>query len=94
MRLPWWRGLARRLWLFLVSGNRPLEQDLIPLLPRGKGVRRMLARALWNERRERGAYIVRRYSRDPVVDRRERRLAYDEDLVARQRAPLQWRVRS
>lgn len=38
-------------------------------------LRVLIARAIRNERRERGAMIVRRYSRDPVVDRRERKLA-------------------
>ena len=58
-----------------------LSKDWEPILPQGvlnlksPTLRVLIARAIRNERRERGAMIVRRYSRDPVVDRRERKLA-------------------
>lgn len=64
-------SLARRVLAFLV---RPMEDDIIPL-EHGRPVRRMIARAIWADRREnRGVRIVRKYSRDLVVEYRERRL--------------------
>lgn len=66
----------RLVWLFLTTPHQPLDGYIISLLPRGKGVRRMIARGIWAERHERrGARIVPRYSYDPVVERRERRVA-------------------
>lgn len=81
-------GLLRRLVFVLLFGPRLLEPDVIDLTRRpkhvkgaprpvepGRAVRQLLARAIRAERHEiRGARIVRQY-RDPVVDRRERRVA-------------------
>lgn len=82
-------SLVRRVWLFATNPSRPIEADVLPLLPRGRGVRKMLARAIRAERREvRGARIVRRH-RDPVVDRRERKV----ELMQQRRAVLVWPAR-
>lgn len=41
---------------------RRLDPSTVDVWTRGSDTRRSLARAIRNERRERGAYIVRRYT--------------------------------
>lgn len=41
-------------------------------LRKGSPTRTLIAQGIRAERRERGARIVRRFSRDPIVERRER----------------------
>jgi hypothetical protein len=68
----WWktRAIVRRVFLALVHVNDPWDGGVVDL--KSPAVRRMIARAIWADRRElRGVRIVRRYSRDPVVERRE-----------------------
>ena len=69
----WWKAgaILRRLWLALTHVNEPWDERQIDMTR--PELRRMLARAIRTNRRElRGARIVRKYSRDPVVERRER----------------------
>jgi hypothetical protein len=59
-------------------------------------VRRLIARALRNERRERASHIAWTYSRDRIVERRELALESAEQKAARlaraykDRFPLRW----
>jgi hypothetical protein len=72
-RLAWKsRAFLRRLWLAAIHANDPWDGGRIDV--KRPAVRRMLARARLSNRREAGAGIVRKYSRDPVVERRERLL--------------------
>ena len=69
----WWKccAFARRCLLALVHVNDPWDSQQLDL--ERPALRRMIARAVWENRHEqRGARIVRKYSRDPVVERRER----------------------
>lgn len=62
-------ALVRRLWLALVHVNDPWDGGVVDVTR--PAVRRMIARARVDERRERGAGVCWSYSRDRVVERRE-----------------------
>ncbi len=71
----WWKSCAfgRRVLLAVLYVNDPWDGGVVNL--KSRAVRSMIARAIVARRRElRGARIVRKYSRDPVVERRERLL--------------------
>lgn len=71
----WWKtcALFRRIALALMHVNDPWDGGQLDL--KRPAVRKMLARAIRANRHEvRGCRIVRRFSRDPVVERRERLL--------------------
>jgi hypothetical protein len=70
----WWKTCAffRRLWLVLAHVNDPWEDWKIDL--KHPALRRMIAHAIWNERRERGSMICWSHSRDRIVEQRELRL--------------------
>lgn len=52
-----------------------LEPDQVDVWTRGTPTRQLIAASIRNERRERGAMICWRYSRDRVVEQREQKAA-------------------
>lgn len=84
----WWKtcALGRRLLLIATHVNDPWDGGKVDL--KRPAVRKMIARAIVANRRElRGVRIVRKYSRDPVVERRERLLEQQPPALPK-RAPL------
>jgi hypothetical protein len=67
---------VRAVWLWLTDDvNRPgVALDLRRSSPRGRVTRKLIAEAIRTQRRENKVFIYRRYSRDSVVDGRERRV--------------------
>lgn len=72
-------GYLRAFWLSLLTTNEPWETADIKV--HTPAVKRMIARARLDRMREAGAGMVRKYSRDPVVEWRERRLEQLEQPV-------------
>lgn len=88
-RFAFWKGVARKVWLALMTANEPWTAGEVVDL-KSEAVRRMIARARLDRRRESGAGIVPKFSRDPVVERRER-LVEQRAAAAEQRKPvLKW----
>jgi len=87
---PFWKGVGRKVWLALMAANEPWTAGEVVDL-RSAAVRRMVARARLDRRRECGAGIVPKFSRDPVVERRERLVEQRAQAEAEQRKPvLKW----
>lgn len=79
----WWKivALVRRLWLAIAHVNEPWDPMVLDL--KSPAVRRMIARALWNERRERYGMVCWSYYRDRAAERRELKLESSEKKAAR-----------
>lgn len=73
-----------RLLFWLVDNGDPWYPDpTITVDLDSPTVRRLIARAIWNERRERGGMVAWTYSRDRVVERRELALESPEQKADR-----------
>jgi hypothetical protein len=74
-------ALLRRVWLGLIYSNEPWDDGVVDV--KTPAVRKMIARARLDDRRERGAMVCWSYSRDRVVERRELKVESDELKAAR-----------